>query len=72
MSSHSPPSSTDLPPGLANPAKRALAAAGIATLEQLAGHRELDIRKLHGIGPNALIQLRQALEARGLSFAKAG
>ncbi len=59
---------SDLPAGLAAPARRALAGAGISRLAQLAVLTESDIKKLHGIGPNALEQLRQALAARGLSY----
>jgi len=59
----------DLPDGLAQPARRALAAAGIQRLEQLSGFSEAQIKQLHGIGPNALTLLRGALAARGLSFA---
>jgi hypothetical protein len=60
----------DLPAKLSNPAKRALAGAGYSRLEQLTEVREADIKKLHGIGPNALKQLREALDARGLSYAE--
>ena len=59
---------SDLPTNLAAPARRALAAAGIQRLEQLTGLSEIDINNLHGIGPSALEQLRQALSAKGLSF----
>ncbi len=59
---------TDLP-RLAQPAQRALAAAGIQQLEQLSKFGEGEISKLHGIGPNALAQLKHALKASGLSFA---
>ncbi len=55
-------------PKLSAPAQRALAAAGIRRLAQLAKFTEDDIRRLHGIGPNALEQLRRALAAHGLSF----
>ncbi|NKZ03270.1 DNA-binding protein [Actinomadura latina] len=55
-------------PKLAAPARRALAAAGYSSLEQLAQAREADIAALHGMGPNAVKTLRQALHARGLSF----
>ena len=55
-------------PRLAQPAQRALAAAGIQKLEQLTKLSEAEIKKLHGIGPNALTQL-SALAAKGLSFA---
>jgi len=59
----------DLPKGLAQPARRALAEVGIQRLEQLAGFSEDEVRQLHGIGPNALKQLHLALKAKGLSFA---
>ena len=55
-------------PKLASPAQRALAAAGIRRLEQLIKFSEGEIKQLHGIGPNALSQLRRALRAKGLSF----
>jgi hypothetical protein len=60
---------TNLPAGLSAPAQRALAGAGIGSLEQLARMREADVKGLHGIGPNALRNLHSALEANGLSFA---
>ncbi len=56
-------------PKLAKPAQRALATAGIRRLEQLTRFSEDEVSQLHGIGPNALKQLRRALAARGLSFA---
>jgi len=55
-------------PKLARPAQRALAAAGIQRLDQLVRFSEGEIKQLHGIGPNALSQLRRALKAEGLSF----
>ena len=57
-------------PKLAAPAQRALAGAGIQNLKQLANHSEVEIRELHGIGPNALKELKKALVAKGLSFKK--
>jgi tRNA U34 5-carboxymethylaminomethyl modifying enzyme MnmG/GidA len=60
---------TDLPAELAQPAQRALAGAGIQNLKQLTRFSEAEIKRLHGIGPNALKQLRAALKAKGLSFA---
>jgi hypothetical protein len=59
----------NLPSELAAPARRALAGAGISRLEQLTELSEAEINRLHGIGPNAIDQLRRALAARGLSFA---
>ena len=59
----------NLPIELAAPVRRALDAAGYYRLEQLAKVSEAQIAPLHGIGPNALKQLRRALAANGLSFA---
>lgn len=70
VGSSSDRSESDLP-WLAQPAQRALAAAGIQSLKQLARFSEAEIQQLHGIGPNALNQLRRALQAKGLSFAQA-
>ncbi len=62
-------SKSPFPPGLAQPALRALAGAGYDHLEQLASVPEADVRSLHGIGPNALAKLRDALTSQGLCFA---
>ena len=67
---HHPPGQRNLPPGLSKPAQRALDTAGYTTLEQLADVTEADLRRLHGIGPKAIEQLRQALAAVGLSFSR--
>ena len=56
------------PRGVAAPAQRALAGAGITRLEQLAKWTESDLRALHGMGPKAIGLLRDALRARGLDF----
>jgi hypothetical protein len=60
---------SDLPIELAAPARRALVGAGYLRLDQLTKLSEAEIKQLHGVGPNALKQLRRALDARGLSFA---
>ena len=60
------------PKGVAKPAQRALANAGITRLEQLASAREADVAALHGMGPKALDILKAAMAARGLSFAGYG
>lgn len=57
-----------LPPGLSRPAQRALAGAGYTRLEQLTEVSAKDLGKLHGMGPKAIRQLREALAAQGLSF----
>ena len=62
---------TNLPDKLGKPAEHALAQAGISRLEQLTTFTEAEIKKLHGIGPNALGKLHHALAAKGLSFAQA-
>jgi hypothetical protein len=59
----------DLPAGLSAPARRALIGAGCWRLEQLSRLSEAEVKRLHGIGPNAIKQLQQALGALGLSFA---
>ncbi len=56
-------------PKLSAPARRALDEAGYTRLEQLTSVSEAELKKLHGIGPNAIQQLRLALEKNGLSFA---
>ena len=61
---------TNLPPKLAKPAQRALAGVDILTIEQLAKWSEKDLMDLHGMGPKAMGQLREALNEKGLSFAK--
>ncbi|MFL5656880.1 MAG: DNA-binding protein [Ktedonobacteraceae bacterium] len=60
----------DFPMKLAAPARRALIQAGYVRLEQLTRVSEAELKQLHGIGPNAIKQLRSALSAKGLSFAE--
>ncbi|MBK7895616.1 MAG: DNA-binding protein [Anaerolineaceae bacterium] len=57
------------PQGVAKPAQRALAAAGIETLGQLTQISEAELLKLHGMGPKAVRHLREALAAQNLTFA---
>jgi hypothetical protein len=58
---------TDLPK-LAAPARRALTGAGCTRLEDLTKVKESEVMRLHGMGPNAMAVLRDALKERGLSF----
>ncbi len=58
----------DFPGGVAQPAVRALAAIGVNRLDQLVNHREVDLMKLHGMGPKALGALKAALAEKGLAF----
>jgi hypothetical protein len=60
---------SDLPSDLPKPALRALVAAGYLRLEQFTKLTELEVHKLHGVGPKALGQIRRALAANGQSFA---
>jgi len=55
-------------PKLSAPAHRALAAAGVRQLKDLTKFTEAEVKKWHGIGPNAMGQLRQAMDEKGLSF----
>ena len=59
---------SDFPKELASPARRALVAAGYTQLAQLAQVSEEHLLSLHGIGPNAIRQLRQALAEKGLAL----
>jgi hypothetical protein len=55
-------------PKLSAPAHRALAGAGIQNLEQVSRFSEAELKKLHGMGPKAIKELREALAAKGLAF----
>jgi len=55
-------------PKIGAPAQRALQSAGITSLKQLTEITEAELLQLHGMGPNALGMLREALKANGLSF----
>lgn len=61
---------SDFPPGIGNPARRALEAAGYVRLAQLAGVSERELLRLHGMGPKAIGILRQALAREGMAFAE--
>jgi hypothetical protein len=58
---------TDLPK-LAAAARPALVGAGYTRLEHLTTVEESEVMRLHGMGPNAMEALRNALKERGLSF----
>ena len=64
-----PKTESTLPAGLASPARRALAAAGISRLEQFAEFSELDLLGLHGMGPRAIDTIRRAMAKHGIRFA---
>jgi DNA-directed RNA polymerase alpha subunit len=68
MSSDNPQVKHDLPAKLGQPALRALAGVGIERLEQLTTRTEAELMALHGFGRKGLEMLREALQAKGLSF----
>ena len=53
---------------LSAPARRALEAQGIKTLETLAMYSEADLLRLHGFGPASLPKLREVLKREGMRF----
>ncbi len=55
-------------PKLSAPAQRALSAAGIRRLDDLARVTKSELANWHGIGPTAVTTLARALDQRGLSF----
>ena len=55
-------------PKIGAPATRALEAAGYSRLEQLTKISEAELGQLHGMGPKALVILRETLKEKGLSF----
>ena len=59
----------DFPLGVSQPALRALHAAAYTRLDQLTTITERELLALHGMGPQALGVLREALRAQGKSFA---
>jgi len=67
MKQQNNPLESDLPK-ISAPAQRALAAAGVRKLRDLTKFTEVEVKKWHGIGPNAMGKLRQAMHAEGLSF----
>jgi uncharacterized protein YdhG (YjbR/CyaY superfamily) len=55
-------------PKIGAPATRALEAAGYTNLKQLTKVTEAELGQLHGMGPKALVILREALKVEGLLF----
>ena len=54
--------------GLAAPARRALIDVGLMELSQLSTWTRADIASLHGMGPNALKKIDEALTKDELSY----
>jgi len=57
---------TAIPRGIGAPATRALAAAGLTTLEDVVSAGRAEVARLHGVGPKALRVLDEAVAAAGL------
>ena len=57
-----------LPRTIGAPATRALREVGVTTLEQVADHSAADLAAIHGVGPVAIVRLREALAERGLGY----
>lgn len=55
-------------PKIAAPAMRALASVRVTSVEDLARFSEKEISELHGMGPNALGKLKEAMKAAGVEF----
>lgn len=62
---------TDFPSGMGKVAPRELENAGYTKLQQLTKVTETELLKIHGVGPKAVGMLREALKAKGMSFAMA-
>ncbi|MDQ0756721.1 hypothetical protein [Arthrobacter sp. B3I4] len=62
------PGSTPLPAGLAAPARRSLAHAGVETLEHLVPLGQRRLAAMPGICPRTLAQLQEAMDERGLEL----
>ena len=62
------PNQAAFPRGMSGPALRALATAGIGSVEALLSWTEQDVAALHGMGPKGVAVLRAALQARGHDF----
>ena len=60
--------SDELPTGLAAQAVRALTNAGITTLSQLSILTLEELKRLHGIGPNAMALLRRTMKKNNIIF----
>jgi hypothetical protein len=55
-------------PKLSAPAQRALASAGVSSLEDVAKFTKIEILGLHGVGMSTILPLEEALRKAGLGF----
>ena len=66
------PNADAFPRGVGGPVLRALAAAGIQSLEELSRRQEADLAAMHGVGPKGMRILKAAMAERGLAFRSDG
>lgn len=62
------PGHTPIPRGIGAPARRAMAHAGLETLEQVVQFGQRELLKLHGMGVKTMAQLEDAMDEHGLQF----
>ncbi|MEV7134947.1 hypothetical protein AB0N24_18915 [Arthrobacter sp. NPDC093128] len=62
------PGHTPIPHGIGAPARRAMAHAGLETLEQVVYFGKRELSKLHGMGVKTMAQLEDAMDEHGLEF----
>lgn len=62
------PNRAAFPAGVGGPALRALAVAGVRSIDDAARWTEAELLALHGMGPKAVGVLRHALAASGRQF----
>jgi UDP-N-acetylglucosamine transferase subunit ALG13 len=62
------PGRTPLPRGIAAPARRSLAHAGVDSLEQLVQLGERKLAAMPGVCPRTMAQLQEALDDHGLEL----
>jgi len=62
--------SKGLPIKLSAPAQRALANAGIKTLQQITAYSEKELLALHGVGKTTIVAIRQAFKENKMAFKK--
>jgi hypothetical protein len=62
------PGRTPIPHGIGAPARRAMAHAGLETLEQAVQFGQRELSKLHGMGVRTMAQLQDAMDEHGLEF----
>lgn len=60
------PNESAFPSGVGGPVLRALARAGIRSMDELTEWSEADLSALHGVGPKGIRVLKEGLAKRGL------